>query len=188
MDRAAAREVEAMIEAEFVRSASDVALPGRIVLVDGFNVLHAVLLAQDRQGGWWKREARERLLERVASWPAPSDELWVAFDGVRPAWSVWAEPVAIPQPRVSRPFGPERGSDAGAALGPLVHSVFVESADDWIVRRARRAPDPARLLVVTNDRQVAGRSRSAGAEVATPWAFMSRCPTGNAVEAEAAGA
>jgi predicted RNA-binding protein with PIN domain len=160
MDRKAAREVEAMIDAEFVCAEPS---PGRVVLVDGFNVLHAVLLGNERDGGWWKREARERLLRRVRTWPGPDDALWVAFDGSMPAWSVWAEPVAVPQERTHP--------------GPIVHSVFVESADDWIVRRARRAEEPARLLVVTGDRQVAGRARSAGAEISSPWSFISRCPS-----------
>lgn len=135
----------------------------RMVLVDGFNVLHAVLLADERKDGWWKREARERLLRRVRTWPAIQDALWVAFDGSMPTWSVWAEPVAVPQER--------------SQSGPIVHSVFVESADDWIVRRTRRAEEPNRMLVVTADRQVAGRARSAGAEILSPWSFISRCPS-----------
>ena len=135
----------------------------RMVLVDGFNVLHAVLLANERRDGWWKREARERLLRRVRTWPAVDDALWVAFDGSMPTWSVWAEPVAVPQERTQS--------------GPIVHSVFVESADDWIVRRTRRAEEPNRMLVVTADRQVAGRARSAGAEILSPWSFISRCPS-----------
>ncbi len=135
----------------------------RIILVDGFNVLHAVLLANEREDGWWKREARERLLRRVRTWPGVDDALWVAFDGSMPTWSVWAEPVAVPQER--------------AQPGPIVHSVFVESADDWIVRRTRRSEEPNRMLVVTADRQVAGRARSAGAEISSPWSFISRCPS-----------
>lgn len=157
----------------------------RTILVDGFNVLHAVLLAEDRESGWWRRAMRERLLRRVAEWPRRADEIWVAFDGAEPSWSVWAEPVA-------RIVGPgdaggtdsrRRGRDpalanpAEDAVVPraIVHSVYVESADDWIVRRARRTERPEWTRVVTADRQVAGRARSAGCEVWTPWAFMARC-------------
>lgn len=143
----------------------------RVILVDGFNVLHAVLLKQDREAGWWRREPRERLLRRVGEWPGDDDEIWVAFDGAQPSWSVWAEPLATVPPSPSRP------SKAGHARGPRVHSLYVESADDWIVRRARRTPHPERTVVVTADRQVAGRARSAGCEILTPWTFMSRCPT-----------
>jgi hypothetical protein len=131
----------------------------RTLLVDGFNVLHTVLLAGDRDSIWWGRDAREKLLARICAWPDPRDEIWVAFDGSQPAWSVLAVPAGL----------------AAGGGGPTVHSIFVESADDWIVRRARRAPLPARVLVVSADRKVAGRARSAGCEVWTPWAFVARC-------------
>ena len=134
----------------------------RVILVDAFNVLHAVLLGKEREQGWWRREERERLLRRISTWQSGPDEIWVAFDGAQPAWSVWAEPILRPT--------------TTASLGPTVHSVFVESADDWIVRRARRAPHPERMVIVSADRKVAGRARSAGCEVWTPWAFISRCP------------
>jgi len=144
------------------------ASPRRTILVDGFNVLHAVLLGKEREG-WWRRALRERLLERVRAWDGGPDEIWVAFDGSRPAESVWAEPVAS-----------SSALDAGRdPSGPIVHQVFVESADDWIVRRARRTQRPERLLVVSADRKVAGRARSAGCEVLTPWAFIARCPCGS---------
>jgi len=174
MDRSAAREVEAMIDAEFapaetiVPSSStriDSATPTarrRVILVDAFNVLHAVLLGKEREHGWWRRVERERLLRRVSTWESGPAEIWVAFDGGQPAWSVWAEPVVRPRTSDSR--------------GPTVHSVFVESADDWIVRRARRARHPKRVVVVSADRKVAGRARSAGCEIWTPWAFISQCP------------
>ncbi len=145
-----------MIEAEISRAAR------RLILVDGFNVLHAVLLGKEREDGWWRREPRERLLRRISGWQRGPDEIWIAFDGTSPAWSVWAEPVA--HPLTSR------------SLGTIVHSVFVESADDWIVRRARRTSTPERTVVVSGDRKVVGRARSAGCEIWTPWAFISLCP------------
>jgi predicted RNA-binding protein with PIN domain len=133
----------------------------RVILVDGFNVLHAVLLENDRSAGWWRRKHRERLLERLCDWRGGPDQIWVAFDGSQPRESVWAEPVAIVRP--------------GERKGPTIHSIFVESADDWIVRRARNADDPTRTIVVSADRQVAGRARSAGCEILTPWTFMGGC-------------
>jgi hypothetical protein len=136
-----------------------------LILVDGFNVLHVVLLGKDREGGWWKEASRERLLRRASLWPEAADEVWVAFDGRRPAWSVWSEPVA------QVVSGAARG-----APGPIVHSLYVESADDWIVRRARRSPRPERTIVVTGDHKVAGRARSARCEVWSPWTFVSQCP------------
>lgn len=195
--RAGRREVEAMIDAVLSEQER------RVILVDGFNVLHSVLLKQEREAGWWRRLQRERLLQRVSLWPLNADQIWVAFDGAQPAWSVWAEPVAkIVEPRLPSVIsdtpgesgsGTESGGTSGnesgnasgsrserplhtAAARPIVHSVYVESADDWIVRRARRAPDPDRTIVVSADRQVTGRARSAGCEVWSPWSFMSRCP------------
>lgn len=182
----------------------------RVILVDGFNVLHAVLLKEERDAGWWRRELRERLLRRVSEWPGADDALWVAFDGAQPSWSVWAEPVATLQPPrararraielTSRRLAAAPRDEAPLPRGvsprspvptiheaptahrtptahgvPTVHSVYVESADDWIVRRARRTSHPERTVVVTADRQVAGRARSAGCETWTPWAFMARC-------------
>ncbi len=162
------------------------ASPGRRWMrVAGFNVLHAVLLGKDRDSGWWQRVHRERLLERVTHWRGGADAIWVAFDGSRPAMSVWAEPVAM--------------SSGGDSPGPAVHgvqrvhrvhsvhSLFVESADDWIVRRARRAEHPERMIVVSADRKVAGRARSAGCEILTPWAFMARCTRDEAGAAEVSG-
>jgi predicted RNA-binding protein with PIN domain len=137
----------------------------RTILVDGFNVLHAVLLGHDRGSGWWRREHRERLLERLCQWQEGPDQIWVAFDGTRPAESIWAEPIAIVRP----------GHAKGEKKAPTIHSVFVESADDWIVRRARKSGEPARMIVVSADRKVAGRARSAGCEIMTPWDFMGRC-------------
>jgi hypothetical protein len=134
----------------------------RMLLVDGFNVLHTVLLAGERDSIWWGRDAREKLLARVCAWPDARDEIWVAFDGSQPAWSV----VAVPAAR------------AAGGQGPMVHSVFVESADDWIVRRARRALPSSRAIVVSADRKVAGRARSAGCEVWSPWAFVAGCVAG----------
>lgn len=156
MDRTGAAEIESMIDTEF---SPDKATR---VLVDGFNVLHAVLLGKEREDGWWRREPRERLLRRISAWQPGPGEIWVAFDGDQPAWSVWAEPVAVPMTSQSK--------------STVVHSVFVESADDWIVRRARRATHPDRTIVVSGDRKVTGRARSAGCEIWTPWALISQCP------------
>ena len=131
----------------------------RTFLVDGFNVLHTVLLAGARETAWWGRAARERLLERVTGWPEAGDAIWVAFEGEHPAWSVLA--IAFPGPSAQR--------------GPIVHSLFVDSADDGIVRRARRAEAPERTVVVSADRKVAGRARSAGCLVWSPWDFIAGC-------------
>ena len=142
--------------------------PGRMILVDGFNVLHSMLDPDERESGWWRRRHRERLLRAIAGWPTPKDVFWVAFDGAAPSWSVWAEPVA----RVLTP--PNTAADSPSRA--QIHSVYVESADDWIVRRARRTQTPDRTVVVTRDRQVAGRARSAGCTVWSPGELIATCP------------
>ncbi len=121
-------------------------------LVDGFNVLHAgVLRGNDRQG-WWREEVRARLLERVASFEDAAAELWVVFDGPGPA-----------------------GDAELASVRPRV--VFAPSADDWLLAAVRETDDPASIVVVTADRQLADRARHRGARVMSPRAFLARCGT-----------
>jgi hypothetical protein len=152
-----------------IASETDGPEPGRMILVDGFNVLHAMLDPGERENGWWRRQQRERLLRSIAGWPIPGDVFWVAFDGAEPSWSVWAEPVA-------RVLDPRPSTAEDSLPRALIHSVYVESADDWIVRRARRVQDPDRTVVVTRDRQVAGRARSAGCTVWSPGELIAACP------------
>jgi len=138
-------------------------------LIDGYNVLHTVLLGgQPRTGsGGWGQAGRSRLLERVRGFegldPGSGDRpeadsgredrpgtVWVVFDGRRPS-----------------------PDDAGA--NPRV--VFAPSADGWIVRRVRSSSRPSALVVVSADRQLAGRCRHAGASVLSPRDFIGRCPS-----------
>lgn len=129
----------------------------RIWLVDGYNVLHAgVLRGRDRRG-WWKAPGQERLLALAATFDDPEAEIWVIFDR-RPDLSDTDEP-SLP-------------------AGSRVRLVYAESADDWVVRRVRRAEDPSSLAVVTADRQVQGRARHAGGHVVSPLAFLARCDPG----------
>jgi len=121
-------------------------------LVDGFNVLHAgVLRGNDRQG-WWREEARARLLSRVAAFEDGAAELWVVFDGRGPLAE--AE-LASQRPRV----------------------VFAPSADEWLLAAVRDADDPGAVVVVTADRQLADKARHRGARVVSPRAFLARCGT-----------
>ena len=116
-------------------------------LIDGFNLLHTVLLGGEERGQWWTAASRSRVLEAVAAATQERghDRVWVVFDGSRPA----------PEP----------------ATGPL-QSVFAPSADDWLVRRVKSASDPSRVVVITADRKLANRARHHGASVQTPRAFL----------------
>jgi predicted RNA-binding protein with PIN domain len=119
-------------------------------LVDGFNVLHAGVLRGNDRRGWWREEVRARLLERVAGFEDAAAELWVVFDGPGPGGEA------------------ERASER-----PRV--VFAPSADDWLLEAVRETPDPAAVVVVTADRQLADRARHRGARVVSPRAFLARC-------------
>ena len=106
---------------------------GEIWLVDGFNVVQVALLSGRERDAWWTAPRREELLERVAAFEVPAAEVWVVFDGERPA-------------------------EAASA----VRTVFAPSADDWLLRRVREAPDPSLVHVVTADRRLAARGASPG--------------------------
>jgi len=122
----------------------------RTWLVDGFNLMHAAVLRGRDRRDWWRAEARERVLELVRRLDAPDAEVVVVFDGQRPA---------------DEPEAP--------AAGPQV--VFAASADEWLIRAVRQAPNPGRIAVVTADRQLADRARHRGARVIGPIAFRERC-------------
>ena len=115
-------------------------------LIDGFNVLHAgVLRGRDRHE-WWTQPRRDALLRVVASFDEPAAEVLVVFDGREPP-------------------GEENAANV----------VFAPSADDWLLDRVRAAAEPARLVVVTGDRQLADRVRHRGARVVSPRQFLARC-------------
>ena len=128
----------------------------RIWLVDGFNVLHAGVLKGRDRAGWWKARMQARMVERAAAFERPEAEIWVVFDAARPDAEHWS---------ASDPEAPSA----------RVRVVHTPSADDWLVRRARTAPQPERIAVVTGDRQVAGRCRHAGVHVVSPRRFLARC-------------
>jgi hypothetical protein len=123
-----------------------------IWLVDGFNVLHAGVLRGRERGDWWRESSRARLLELAGSFDDPEAEVWIVFDGPRPA-----------------PAMPET---------PRLRVVFAPSADEWLLARLRSAPDPSRLGVVTGDHRLAIRSRRRGARVIRPREFLDRCRSG----------
>jgi predicted RNA-binding protein with PIN domain len=123
-----------------------------IWLVDGFNVLHAGVLRGRERGQWWREAGRAQLLELARSFDDPEAEVWIVFDGPREAPSTPAT--------------------------PRLRVVFAPSADEWLLRHLRSAPDPSQLGVVTGDRRLAIRSRRRGAHVIMPREFLDRCRTG----------
>jgi len=107
------------------------------------------VLGGESRDGWWRSAARQRLLARIRGFEHRGAELWVVFDGARPA--------------------PADLSGAAARV------VFAPSADEWLLRRVARSPDPSGLAVVTADRSLAERARRKGARVVSPGAFLARC-------------
>ncbi|MCH2172105.1 NYN domain-containing protein [Myxococcota bacterium] len=142
-------------------------------LVDGYNVLHAVVLGDDRER-WWREEQRDRLIRMATDLGAGEAPVWVVFDG--------------PHPLADTPESFERAFEDCPA--PLQESrvgvVFAPDADDWILTRARRASSPEGIAVVTADRRLAARVRRTGVQVVSPRSFLDACraagtdpPTGN---------
>ena len=118
-------------------------------LVDGFNVLH-VGLGGRAQKDWWNAAGRQRVLACAQRLAAQGERIRVVFDGARPA-------------------EPEPAAPVGLAV------VFAPSADRYLLRAIREAPDPTALQLVTADRPVAERARKLGARVVTPAEFLARC-------------
>ena len=139
-------------------------------LVDGYNVLHAVLLPGHLrdQTRWWDHEGRERLIQRVRR-----------FDGIESDPKPLLAPVDPQiggQTQVCVVFdGTEPMAEAADRHSPI-DVVFAPSADAYLVARARRSDPTEAVFVVSNDRQVAGRCAHAGATIVSPRDFMARCP------------
>ena len=110
-------------------------------LVDGTNVVGS------RPDGWWRDRpgAFSRLVVRLQRLVDGGDEVTVVFDGVAGATLAEGEHGGV-QVRWAR----RRGRDA---------------ADDRIVELIEADDDPTALRVVTSDRALAGRVRTAGAVV-----------------------
>jgi predicted RNA-binding protein with PIN domain len=120
-------------------------------LVDGFNVLHAHLLRGRDRKDWWSAERRQLVVASAERLAQRGEQVWVVFDGQRPA-----------------------GEAEAPADAPL-RVVFAKDADDWILKAMRAAPDPGGVGVVTGDRSVKERARRFGAQVVSPRAWLERC-------------
>jgi predicted RNA-binding protein with PIN domain len=113
--------------------------------VDGYNVLHAVILRGRERAHFWSVENQRRVAELAARFKG--GEVWVVFDASRPA--------------------PERLEERACG----VECLFAPSADERIIELAAGWSELRRVVVVSADRQLCDRARNHGAERMSPWEF-----------------
>jgi hypothetical protein len=135
-----------------------------VYLIDGFNLLHAVILRGRDRARWWSGGRQRDVVSFVT--------------GIAEKMSRGERGPSIPQFEVvfdAAREDSERFDSSPTAPGALVGVVFAPSADDFIVARvlslrsgtSRERP----VWVVTADRPLADRARHRGAERLSPWQF-----------------
>jgi predicted RNA-binding protein with PIN domain len=119
-----------------------------LILIDGYNFLHAVVLKGQSRAEWWSAQSQAKvidwLLRHGGGEPA---ELWVVFD--------------------------QRGSSPGATApseGPL-RVLHAPDADAFIVARAAELALTHEVVVVSADRSLCDRARRHGARRLSPWKY-----------------
>lgn len=122
-----------------------------LFIIDGFNVLHAVVLIGRNRTGWWQPAAQRRLVARVEQLALPYPAIWIVFDR-RPTTNEVPENVTSTDPRIRIEYAP--------------------SADDWIVREVERLAPRQTVTVVTADRLLRERVRRVGGSVLSPSAVL----------------
>jgi len=125
---------------------------GSVLIIDGFNVLHAVILVGRDRAGWWQPVAQRRLVERVEWLDISYPSIWIVFDR-RPPTDEVTENVTSDDPRIRVMYAP--------------------SADDWIVAEVERLSPQRMVTVVTADRPLRERVRRAGGAILSPRQFLS---------------
>jgi predicted RNA-binding protein with PIN domain len=128
-----------------------------ILIIDGFNLLHAVVLVGRDRAKWWQPAAQRRLVERVEQLPLsyyPS--IWIVFDR-RPSTNEVPEGVTSNDSRL--------------------RIVYAPSADEWIVQEVEHLAPQYAITVVTADRPLRERVRHVGGSLLSPLALFSTSST-----------
>jgi predicted RNA-binding protein with PIN domain len=126
-----------------------------LILIDGFNVLHAGILVGRDRADWWKETAQCRLVDKVEKFPHDQEtELRIVFDR-RPDKGGQVSDVTSTDPRICIAYAP--------------------SADDWIVEQVAQFSDSRTITVVTGDRPLRDRVRRAGGGLLSPLQFLATC-------------
>lgn len=133
------------------------ATSGPLILIDGFNLLHAVVLRGGERKQWWSLENQQRVVELVSRFERP-DSCWIIFDAARPNSSQLQSASSLV------------GGSAKAA--PQV--LYAPSADDRIVEIAARHSGED-VVVVSADRALQDRARNHGSARLSPWMFAEQC-------------
>jgi predicted RNA-binding protein with PIN domain len=121
-------------------------------LIDGYNLLHAIGLANRSLPAKQFERARIRLLDWLADRKNDHDSLRVIFD---------AQKSSAPSPESNH-------------RGITVQFSFGQTADEHIEDMLLKHADPARLAVVSNDGQVQEAARRRGSAVFTCPEFVDR--------------
>ncbi|MGE0826016.1 MAG: NYN domain-containing protein [Candidatus Binatia bacterium] len=126
-----------------------------LLLIDGFNVLHAGVLTGRDRANWWQTPAQRRLVERVERFVDPLyPVIWIVFDRR--------------EQRTDEPDAPETVTSADARI----RIFYAPSADDWIVAQVEQHTARCQVTVVTADRPLRDRVRRAGGQLLSPSRFL----------------
>ena len=116
------------------------------LIVDGYNVMHALPVGLDWPGASF-RERREAFLDRLSAYAGGrSHRVTVVFDGAK--------------------GGDERGGAETWGVVRVIYTARGVEADHAIRDLVETSPDPRDVLLVTSDKSVSGHARSLGASVA----------------------
>ncbi len=122
--------------------------PSPLYVVDGFNLMHAVVLRGRDRKNWWNAEKQERVVRLVETFDL--GEACVVFDAAKPDSERFSGPSHI-----------------------QVH--FHPSADDFIVQLSERLQAERPVFVISSDRALQDRARRFGARRMSPWEFCDAC-------------
>ena len=126
-----------------------------LLIIDGFNVLHAGILTGRDRANWWRAEIQRRLVARVEQFSqTQAAELWIVFD------------------RRSDRHSEKEDVDSD---DPRIHVFYAPSADDWIVSKVEAWSAQRTITVVTADRLLRERVRRAGGMLSSPMQFLATC-------------
>ena len=149
------------------------------VLIDGFNLLHAVILKGRDRAGWWRSDRQLQVVALAAQLAERAERGSLEL----PALASASPPVLLELPLHvvfdRRPGSSEAACRSGPLQAPvdparvLVH--HAASADDWIVAECQSRRRATRVVVVSADRALIDRARHHGASRLSPWAFAALC-------------